>query len=98
MDKVTVKFNNGIVKTFKTLNGSEIPTLKLSDGCHAMYLHYSSIQKAKDLLKDDDYLSRSEEFLSYFGASIVSITKLDGRTAEAKSLTYFTLRQCLSNY
>ena len=53
MDKVTVKFNNGIVKTFKTLNGSEIPTLKLSDGCHAMYLHYSSIQKAKDLLNYD---------------------------------------------
>jgi hypothetical protein len=98
MDKVTVKFNNGIVKTFKTLKGSEIPTIKICHGCHAMYLHYSHIQKAKDLLKDDDYLNRSEYFLPYFGATVLSIEKLDGRSVEAKSLYYFTIGECLKNY
>ena len=47
--------------------------------------------------KEDSRIRKNSASLTYFGCSSVLVTKLDGRTKEAKKLDYFTYRFCFEN-
>ena len=101
MYKLTIKFNNGTEATYKTqVTRDKIEKIMISDCSFNLFLRHSSrIKKAKDLLINDKYLDLNKDsVLTYFGATITSFDKIDGRSTEYKSLTYFTVEEALINF
>ena len=72
----------------------------ISDCSFNLFLRHSSrIKKAKDLLINNKYLDLNKDsVLTYFGATITSFDKIDGRSTEHKSLNYFTVEEALKNF
>ena len=100
MDKLTIKFRNGIEGTYKTpFDRKNIEGTKVSDCCYAMYLRYAKfIERAAFLFDSDSYLRHNESVITYFDATITSFEKIDGRSAESKALDYFTVEYILQNF
>ena len=101
MYKITIKFNNGTDETYKTkFTRDKIERTMISDCSFNLFLRHSSrIKKAKDLLINDKYLDLNKDsVLTYFGATITSFDKIDGRYTEYKSLNYFTVEEALKNF
>ena len=101
MYKITIKFNNGTEGTYKTsFSRNNIEATSLSDCPYTLFFRYSkSIPKAKELLKNLAYLNISKDsVIKYFGATITSFEKIDGRTVESKALNYFSVEEALKNF
>ena len=101
MYKLTIKFNNGAEFTYKTpFTCDKIENIVISDCPYTLFFRYSkSIPKAKELLKNLEYLNHCKDsVLTYFGATITSFEKIDGRTVESKALNYFTVEEALKNF
>ena len=51
------------------------------------------------MLDNNKYLDHNKDsVLAYFGASITSFEKIDGRSVESKTLNYFTVEETLRNF
>lgn len=101
MNKLTIKFNNGKEATYKTsFSRDEIEGTVISHCPYNLFLRHSAHnQKANELLEDNKYLNCDKDSLiSYFGATITSFEKIDGRSAESKALDYFTVEYVLQNF
>lgn len=101
MYKLTIKFNNGTEGTYKTpFTRDKIERIMISYCSFNLFLRHSSkIKKAKELLINDKYLDLNKDsVLTYFGATITSFDKIDGRSAEHRSLKYFTVEEALRNF
>ena len=101
MYKITIKFNNGTEATYKTsFSRNNIEGTALSDCPYTLFFRYSkSIPQAKELLKYLTYFNISKDsVIKYFGATITSFEKIDGRTVESKALNYFTVEEALKNF
>ena len=101
MYKITIKFNNGTEATYKTsFSRNNIESTALSDCPYTLFFRYSkSIPKAKELLKNLEYLNYCKDsVIKYFGATITSFEKIDGRSVESKALNYFTVEETLKNF
>lgn len=101
MYKITIKFNNGTEATYKTsFSRNNIESTALSTCPYTLFFRYSkSIPKAKELLKNLEYLNYCKDsVIKYFGATITSFEKIDGRSVESKALNYFTVEEALKNF
>ena len=101
MYKLTIKFNNGTEATYKTpVTRDKIERIMISHCSFYMFSRHSSrIKKAKELLINNKYLDLNKDsVLPYFGATITSFEKIDGRTVEAKALDYFNVEEALINF
>ena len=101
MYKLTIKFNNGTDETYKTkFTRDKIERTMISHCSFYMFSRHSSrIKKAKELLINDKFLDLDKDsVLTYFGATITSFEKIDGRTVEAKALDYFNVEEALKNF
>ena len=101
MYKITIKFNNGTEATYKTsFSRNNIESTALSACPYTLFFRYSkSIPKATELLKNLEYLNYwKDSVIKYFGATITSFDKIDGRSTEHKSLNYFTVEEALKNF
>ena len=101
MYKLTIKFNNGTEATYKTpFTRDKIEGIVISNCPYTLFLrHSANNSKAKAMLDNNKYLDhRSDSVLAYFGASITSCEKRDGRSVESKSLDYFTVEETLRNF
>ena len=101
MNKLTIKFNNGTEATFKTpFTRDKIEGTVISNCPYNLFLRHSANNpKAKAMLDNNKYLDHNKDsVLAYFGATITSFEKIDGRSAESKSLDYFTVEETLRNF
>lgn len=101
MNKLTIKFNNGTEATYKTpFTRDKIEGTVISNCPYNLFLRHSDKNpKAKAMLDNNKYLDHNKDsVLSYFGATITSFEKIDGRSAESKSLDYFTVEETLRNF
>ena len=101
MYKLTIKFNNGTEATYKTpFTRDKIEGTVISNCPYTLFFRYSkSIPKAKELLKNLEYLNCCKDsVIKYFGATITSFEKIDGRSVESKTLKYFTVEETLRNF
>ena len=101
MYKLTIKFNNGTEATYKTpFTRDKIEGTVISNCPYTLFLrHSANNQKAKAMLDNNKYLDRNKDsVLAYFGASITSFEKIDGRSVESKTLNYFTVEETLRNF
>lgn len=101
MYKLTIKFNNGTDETYKTkFTRDKIERTMISHCSFYMFSRHSSrIKKAKELLINDKFLYLDKDsVLTYFGATITSFEKIDGRTVETKALDYFNVEEALINF
>jgi hypothetical protein len=101
MNKLTIKFNNGTEATYKTpFTRDKIEGTVISNCPYNLFLRHSDKNpKAKAMLDNNKYLDHNKDsVLTYFGATITSFEKIDGRSAESKSLDYFTVEETLRNF
>jgi hypothetical protein len=101
MNKLTIKFNNGTESTYKTpFTRDKIEGTVISNCPYNLFLRHSDKNpKAKAMLDNNKYLDHNKDsVLTYFGATITSFEKIDGRSAESKSLDYFTVEETLRNF
>ena len=101
MYKLTIKFNNGTEATYKTpFTRDKIEGTVISNCPYTLFLrHSANNQKAKAMLGNNKYLDHNKDsVLAYFGASITSFEKIDGRSVESKTLNYFTVEETLRNF
>jgi hypothetical protein len=101
MNKLTIKFNNGTESTYKTpFTRDKIEGTVISNCPYNLFLRHSDKNpKAKAMLDNNKYLDHNKDsVLAYFGATITSFEKIDGRSAESKSLDYFTVEETLRNF
>lgn len=101
MNKLTIKFNNGTEATYKTpFSRENIEGTVISNCPYNLFLRHSDHNpKAKAMLDNNKYLEHNKDsVLAYFGAKITSFEKIDGRSAESKSLDYFTVEETLKNF
>ena len=101
MYKIIIKFNNGTEATYKTsFSRNNIEGTALSDCPYTLFFRYSkSIPQAKELLKNLEYLNHCKDsVIKYFGSTITSFEKIDGRTVESKALNYFSVEEALKNF
>ena len=101
MYKLTIKFNNGTEATYKTpFTRHKIEGTVISNCPYTLFLrHSANNQKAKAMLVNNKYLDHNKDsVLAYFGASITSFEKIDGRSVESKALNYFTVEEALKNF
>jgi hypothetical protein len=101
MNKLTIKFNNGTEATYKTpFTRDKIEGTVISNCPYNLFLRHSDKNpKAKAMLDNNKYLDHNKDsVLAYFGATITSFEKIDGRSAESRSLDYFTVEETLRNF
>jgi hypothetical protein len=101
MNKLTIKFNNGTEATYKSpFTRDKIEGTVISNCPYTLFLRHSDKNpKAKAMLDNNKYLDHNKDsVLAYFGATITSFEKIDGRSAESRSLDYFTVEETLRNF